>query len=114
MLTLYYSFIHPYLTYCILVWGAANNCYKDSLFKLQKRLRAARILDSAQYYGHTEPIFKKLKILPLVKLHKFIDIIFMFQFRNYMLSEIFNEIFEQNINVHSYHTRQRNKLHLPK
>ena len=33
---------------------------------------------------------------------------------SYLLSEIFNEMFEQNINVHSYYTRQRNKLHVPK
>ena len=31
-----------------------------------------------------------------------------------MLSEICNEMFQRNINVHSYHTRQRNKLHVPK
>ena len=38
----------------------------------------------------------------------------MFKFRNNMLSEIFNEMFEQNIKVHNYHTRQRNKLHVTK
>ena len=81
---------------------------KANIYSLLKKL------DPAQYYAHTEPIFKKLSILPLVKLHKFVVIIFMFKFRNNMLSEIFNEMFEQNINVHSYHTRQRNKLHVPK
>ena len=37
LVTLYYTFIYPYLTYCVEVWGNANNIYISSLFKLQKK-----------------------------------------------------------------------------
>ena len=37
----------------------------------------------------------------------------MFKFRNNMLPEILNKMFEQNTTVHSHHTHQRNKLHVP-
>ena len=36
LVTLYHSFIYPYLTYCLEVWGGAGNVYLLSLFKLQK------------------------------------------------------------------------------
>ena len=60
--TLYYSFIHPYLTYCTEIWGtaAAYKSYTESLFKLQKR--AVRLIVSAKYLAHTGPIFKQLNI----------------------------------------------------
>ena len=38
LVTLYYSFIYPYLTYCVEVWGGTSHCYTSSLFKLQKKL----------------------------------------------------------------------------
>ena len=40
--TLYFSFLYPYLYYCIEVWGNAHNCYRDTIVKLQKR--AVRII----------------------------------------------------------------------
>ena len=42
LLTLYYSFIYPYLLYCIEVWGNTSQCYVFPLFKLQKK--AIRII----------------------------------------------------------------------
>ena len=32
--TLYYSFIFPYLNYCIQVWGSASKIHLDSICKL--------------------------------------------------------------------------------
>ena len=36
LLNLYYSFIQPYMTYCIEVWGEMSKKYTSSLFKIQK------------------------------------------------------------------------------
>ena len=36
--TLYYSFIFPYVTYCIEVWGTAAKVYIDAILILQKNL----------------------------------------------------------------------------
>ena len=58
LLTLYYSFIYPYLTYCVEVWGNTSNCYLNSLSKLQKR--TIRIITSANYRAHTDPLFNSL------------------------------------------------------
>ena len=40
-----YSFIYPYMTYCIEVWGTAINIYVQSILKLQK-LRCRIITNS--------------------------------------------------------------------
>ena len=38
LVTLYYSFIFPYISYCIEVWGNAPKKYNDSILKLQNLL----------------------------------------------------------------------------
>ena len=57
LLSLYYSFVYPYIVYCIEVWGSVNKLLFSSIFKLQKR--ADRIIISTNYQAHTDPIFTK-------------------------------------------------------
>ena len=54
LVTLYYSFVYPYINYCIEVRGGASDKSIKSLFKVQKR--AVRIIKSASYLAHTQPI----------------------------------------------------------
>ena len=35
---LYYTFVYPYLMYCIEIWGSTHDSYLSPLIKLQKRL----------------------------------------------------------------------------
>ena len=36
LITLYYAFIYPYLTYCVEVWGSAAEVYTTSIIRIQK------------------------------------------------------------------------------
>ena len=54
---LYYSFVYPYLIYCLEVWGNAHYTYQGPLIKLQK------MCSSYYYLEHTTPIFEQLDIL---------------------------------------------------
>ena len=112
LITLYYSFIYPYLTYCVEVWGGASDCYISSIFKLQKR--AIRILASANYRAHTKPIFDRFEILTLHKIYIYQIALFMFNYNSGMLPDIFYSIFTKNKDIHNYETRQRHKLHVQK
>ena len=112
LLTLYYSFIYPYLLYCIEVWGNTSQCYLFPLFKLQKK--SIRIIVSEKFNAHTKPIFLKLQILSVSKLHTYSILLFMFKYIKGILPSIFNEIFVQNIDVHQYYTRQCYQLHVQK
>ena len=67
---IYDSLISSYLNYGVLCWGLKPN----RLFKLQKK--AIRIICKTKYNSHSDPLFKKLKILKLSdivyrKLYKF-------------------------------------------
>ena len=82
LVTLYYSFIHPYITYCVEVWGSAPSIYTSTIIKLPKK--AVRIIVSANYRAPTSPIFKELNILNFEKVHINLVTLFMFKFDNCM------------------------------
>ena len=109
--TIYNSFIYPYLLYGIEVWGRANRCHIDSLFKMQKK--AIRIIASANYRAHTEPLFLSLQILPLHKIYIFAVSKLMYRYSNRCLPPMFNEMFLSNHQVHSHMTRHCQKIHVP-
>ena len=71
----YYAFIHPYLSYNILVWG---NTFQTILEPINIQLkRIVRIICGAQFRDHTDPLFKKLKILKLHDLYRYHMLIYM-------------------------------------
>ena len=59
LLTIYNSLILSQLNYCLLAWGYESK----HVYKLQKR--AIRIIDKSPRFSHTNPLFKKLKILKI-------------------------------------------------
>ena len=74
-LALYYAHIHSHLNYAILVWGSmqywyGEACYQktklDKLFKAQKE--CMRSISNVGKTAHTDPIFKRLKILKLTQM----------------------------------------------
>jgi hypothetical protein len=112
LITLYYSFIYPYLSYCIEVWGKAANTYTMKLLVLQKRV--VRKIKSAPFRSESAPLFRELGLLNLKQLYKFQIIIFMFKFVKGMLPNIFNDIFTKRLTTASRVTRQLNNLNIPR
>ena len=60
---LYHTYIHPYLIYCIEIWGIAPKCHLNHILLIQKKI--VRIIRYTHYFAHTEIIFKELGILPI-------------------------------------------------
>ena len=54
LLTLYYSFIYPYISHCLEVWGNANNTYIYAHYLSYRKEFALLIL---QILGHTVNVF---------------------------------------------------------
>ena len=65
---IYSSLSLSHMTYAISVWGAAPKSAKDRLHKLHKK--GIRHICNAKYNAHTEPLFKKERILQLQDLYK--------------------------------------------
>ncbi len=111
LLSLYYTFIYPYLTYCNLVWGRAANIHLSRLYLLQKRI--IRIICNTHFLAHTEPLFKKCKVLNIYQLNKYVTGIFMYKFYKCLLPNIFDNMFVKQMEKHGYSTRQNQSYSLP-
>ena len=106
--TIYYSLFAPHLVYGLLLWGTKT----DKLFKLQKK--AIRLISLSKYNAHTEPIFKKLKILKLSHLCTLHELKFCYRLENQMLPNYFyTGIFKKYNELHSHLTRGTNKYEFP-
>ena len=70
LLNAYYALVYPLLTYCNIVWGGAAALHIDKLLFLQKKM--VRILTNSEYFAHTEPLFRKTRILKMHDLYSFL------------------------------------------
>ncbi len=62
-MSIYYALFHSHLIYCLPIWAVAQQKILNKIYLLQKQ--AVRSICNLPYNAHTEPSFKKLKILPL-------------------------------------------------
>ena len=108
--TLYYSFIYPYLTYCIEIWGFTCKTYLEPLIVLQKKV--IRKISYEKYNAHTAPLFQDHAILSLPKLILFRLCVFMYKYENKFLPNIFDYMFTRNSDVHRYSTRHSNNFRI--
>lgn len=109
---LYYSFIYPYFTYCVEIWGKTYTTYTDSLFRLQKRI--IRLITFSKRMEHSQPLFRTLNVLPLNILYKYRMLIFLHKLILGKVPTILSDLFVRNRDLHSYCTRQANHFKTPK
>ena len=112
LITLYYSFIYPYLTYGIEVWGGTCQRYLSGIIKLQKRI--IRMISNVGRYESTVPLFKDLQLLNVTKLYCFRLLLFMYKNEHNELPDAFEGMFIRNFSIHSYVTRQMNYFRIPR
>ena len=109
---IYYALIHCHLVYANIIWSSTKESFYKSVFLKQKS--AIRIISSASYNAHTEPLFKQLNILPLPKLCLFFKLQFFQQFKQGFLPEALKNMWIPNRarypdNLH--HLRNENEIH---
>ena len=91
---LYHALIQPHLSYGISLWGNANRSLLHHTIILQKR--AIRTIHNAHYNSHTEPLFKKSKILKFDDLYTFSTLSFMRDYKHDDLPLSFRTMFAHN------------------
>ena len=105
---LYYSFIYPYLQYCIVAWGSASPSTLLPLKRKQKR--AIRVISGSEFYAHTQELFKNLKMLKLEDIYK-LEVV------KFVSSQLNTEnpiiTYHRNATFHAYNTRQGYLLRQP-
>ena len=111
--TLYFSLIHPHLTYGILAWGNATANLLNKTTILQKR--ALRTIHNKKYNSHTDPLFKQSGILKLSDLYQQEVMLFMHDYAHDKLPRSFQNIYSNTRNIHgAYETRQAQMLFIPR
>ena len=121
---IYFALVQSYISYGILLWGFEA----DKLFKLQKK--AIKIITKSPYLAHTEPLFKKEKLLKIEDIFKISCLKFYYRLVNNMLPKNLKKLFtfvnrlslrhENNINFNLVHFncsdskgKKRIRYHLP-
>jgi len=102
-INLYYSIVHPYLTYCNIIWASNYPSRLKRLTTLQKR--AIRIMNNSSYLLPTDPIFKHLRILKLEQITSWQVSEFMYRYATRQLPAIFNNYFTSISEVNPYNIR---------
>jgi len=114
LLLIYQALISPHLNYGILIWGHNPT---NNIKTLQKK--AVRAIANAKYNAHTDPLFKKLKLLKITDIRKLQELKFYHKQQNNKLPSKFQTNFiqtnsELNSNTLSIDTRNRNRLSIPR
>ena len=101
--SIYFSLIHSYISYGLIVWSQASAIYTNKIKLIQKK--ALRIITNSDYLAHTKPLFKKLNILnfdDMIK-HQFASI--MWDQDHDLLPNSISCFFKPVSQIHGYNTR---------
>ena len=96
----------PYINYGLMVWGFSCN----RVIKLQKK--AIRIICLINYNAHTEPLFKKLKILNVTDMLKLHELKQYYKYVHTTLPVYLQNLpFILNKAIHTFNTRIHGNIH---
>ena len=117
---IYHSLFESHLHFGSIIYGAANAKSLEEISSVQRK--ALRVLTRSNYNAHTDPLFKKHKLLKVTDLIQLNQSIFVRQFKNAKLPQSFHCFFDGvPINEHKcrdddYNLKRplrNNQLHFP-
>ena len=110
--TLYFSLVHPHLTYCVEIYANTYTKYLDPLIKLNNKI--LRILQNQKLHYPVKKLYTSYNCIPVPQLHEYSILLLMhkFNYNKEKLPLIFQVYFTENFQVHKHNTRQVNLLHL--
>ena len=101
LLTIYYSFVLPYLQNGIEFWGSMYSYLEP----LRGYLHSIRLLCHVGKYTHCAPLAYSLGLLLLDDLHSYSLACLMFKVTNNLTPEAISNMFVKSDSIHSYSTR---------
>ena len=109
LIMLYNTLILPHLSYCNIVWGNSSAANLNKLHILQKRV--VRYITNAERCEHSAPLFKNLDLLNIFDIYRYQLGSFMYKCVNNMLPHTFCNFYTTSGTMHSYNTRNADKLY---
>ena len=106
--TYYYSFIYPYISYMLPIWGQASESDKNVISVLQKK--CIKIIRRLPLLYPTIALYDT-KVLSLLQMIDFETMILIYKIKNKILK--CNIVIRTGVDVHRYPTRNRNNFRVP-
>ena len=110
LIMLYYSFAYPYFMYCNHVWGHNYPTNLEKLVLVQKKL--VRIITNSPFRAHSEPLLYANKMLTVTDVNEYVVGMFMYQWVNGTLPQIFKNFYQYRRDCHEHVTRNVDDLHV--
>ena len=110
LITLYHSFIFPYLSYCNHIWGAT---YATNLQKLViQQKKNIRIIAGMKHREPSDNAFREMRIIKFLDVNKMLIGCFMYKYHHELLPDIFHDYFQcvrnntrQNYGLYASHMK---------
>ena len=105
LLSLYHTFVYPYLSYCIHVWGKAYTCntHLNDLIVLQNK--ALRIISGVPPRTNIDQFYIENNILIVKHIYSYNIGLFMYRYVNNMIPDVFDNFFSNTSDIHQHNTR---------
>ena len=107
LLKIYYSLIHPYILYGILLWGVTFKYLLKPVLILQKKAIQAVCKKPSNF--PTNELFKLTGVPRMDILYDYMLAKFMYRHANFELPYSLQNLFELNSTIHNYDTRAKNE-----
>ena len=108
LLSLYYTLVYPYISYCSTVWTSTYLTNLNHIYLLQKR--AVRAITKSDYLAHSAPLFSRLNVLDIYQVNSFHVGKSIYKYQNRLLPSIFLDLFQTSSQIHNYNTRSATSL----
>ena len=111
--SIYFAIFHSHISYCTSIISCTSNQNIERLVKLQKKI--IRIITLSGYRDHTEPLFKRLRIMPFRKLIYNSQMTIMHSIHHKYSPESLHNIFPSNNNRNlGYELRNNEDYSIPR
>ena len=111
LIQIYYTFLYPYMSAGITLWGTCNKTVIKTLETTQKKI--IRLIFNKKNRTPSTPLFIKAKILPLDYIYILSTLSFMFKVYHNKYPPIIQNKFVRRYNISTQQTRQINLFEIP-
>ena len=111
LITVYYSFIYPYLIHCNHIWGCTYKTNLQTLVILQNRI--IRIISHAKVRESSQPFYRQLGIIKFMDLNGYLIARFIFRYAISRVPDSFTSLFHRNNEYHNHDTRTADHFRIP-
>ena len=102
LLSLYHTFVYPYLSYCIHVWGKAYNSHRNDLIVLQNK--AMRIISGVPPRTNIDKFYIDNNVLIVKHIYNYNIALFMYEYVNNMTPDVFDNLLSNISDIHQHNT----------